>query len=95
MIAIKPENLTQNFKRVADCVTQGDKVLIARPVNENLVIITEREYNELDYARKQAALKKAKESHDALQEEALANGLNEMTAEEIDDIITEIRQRER
>ncbi|MCL2571088.1 MAG: DUF2281 domain-containing protein [Defluviitaleaceae bacterium] len=47
MRAIKTADLTQDFKRVADQVVQGETVLISRPRNENLVIITESDYNEL------------------------------------------------
>ena len=47
MVAMKTADLTQDFKRVADRIIQGETVVIARPRNENLVIITEREYNEL------------------------------------------------
>jgi len=47
MVAMKTADLTQDFKRVADRIVQGETVVISRPRNENLVIITEREYNEL------------------------------------------------
>ena len=51
MIAIKTADLTQNFKQIADQVIGGEKILVSRPRNENLVVITEREYNELDRLR--------------------------------------------
>jgi antitoxin YefM len=47
-------DLRNDFKRVSDLVTSGEKVLIARPRNENLVVLSEREYNELDKARRNA-----------------------------------------
>ena len=47
MIAMKTADLTQDFKRVADQIIRGETVVISRPRNENLVIITEKEYNEL------------------------------------------------
>ena len=55
MIAIKTADLTQNFKQIADQVIGGEKILVSRPKNENLVVITEREYNELDRLRSNAA----------------------------------------
>ena len=56
MIAIKTADLTQNFKEIADAIFhQGEKVLISRPRNENLVVITEKEYNELDKLRQKIA----------------------------------------
>ncbi|MDR3122108.1 MAG: type II toxin-antitoxin system Phd/YefM family antitoxin [Clostridiales bacterium] len=55
VIAIKTADLTQNFKQIADSIVyNGEKVLISRPRNENLVVITEKEYNEMDKARRNA-----------------------------------------
>ena len=51
MIALRTSDLRNDFKRVSDMVTSGEKVLIARPRNENLVVLSEREYNELEKAR--------------------------------------------
>ena len=51
MIAIKTADLTQNFRRIATIITGGEKVLISRPRNENLVVITEKEYNEFERLR--------------------------------------------
>ncbi|MCL2281221.1 MAG: type II toxin-antitoxin system Phd/YefM family antitoxin [Dehalococcoidia bacterium] len=48
MIAIKTADLTQNFKRIAEIVVGGEKVLISRPKNENLVILTEKEFNKIE-----------------------------------------------
>ena len=48
MIAIKTVDLTQDFKTFADKVIAGERVLVSRPRNENLVVITEKEYNELE-----------------------------------------------
>jgi len=44
--------MRNDFKRVSDYVQSGEKVLIARPRNENLVVISEKEYNELEKARR-------------------------------------------
>ena len=54
MIAIKTANITQNFKEIADLVVGGERILVSRPRNENLVVITEREYNELERLRQNA-----------------------------------------
>ena len=51
VIAIKTADLTQNFKQIADMVVNGEQVLISRPKNENLVVITQKEYNALDKMR--------------------------------------------
>ena len=54
MIAIKTADLTQNFREFADLVIGGENILISRPGNENLVVISEKEYNELDRMRQNA-----------------------------------------
>ena len=51
VIAIKTADLTQDFRRIAAMVTGGEKVLISRPRNENLVVISEKEYNEFERLR--------------------------------------------
>jgi antitoxin YefM len=51
MIALRTVDLRNDFKRVSELVSSGEKVLIARPHNENLVVISEKEYNELEKAR--------------------------------------------
>ena len=52
MIAIKTVDVRNDFKKVSELVKSGEKVLIARPHNENLVILSEKEYNKLDKARR-------------------------------------------
>ena len=54
MIAIKTADLTQNFREIAAMVTDGEKILVSRPRNENLVVITEKEFNELERIRQNA-----------------------------------------
>jgi antitoxin YefM len=53
MMVIKTADLTQNFKKIADSIyKEGERVLISRPHNENIVMITEREYASLEKARR-------------------------------------------
>ena len=51
MIALRTIDLRNDFKRVSELIKSGEKVLIARPRNENLVVMSEKEYNELDKIR--------------------------------------------
>jgi antitoxin YefM len=95
MIAIKTADLTQDFKRVADRVIQGETVLISRPRNENLVIITEKEYNEFEELRKRSRNIKIAEAFRALQEEAVSNGADKMTLDEINEEIAAYRREKR
>ena len=55
MIAIRTIDLRNNFKKVSDIIKSGEKVLISRPHNENLIVISEKEYNELEKLRRNIA----------------------------------------
>ncbi|MGP1589584.1 MAG: type II toxin-antitoxin system Phd/YefM family antitoxin [Oribacterium sp.] len=52
MIALKTTDIRNDFKKVSKLIFTGEKVLISRPRNENLVILSEKEYNELEKIRK-------------------------------------------
>ena len=54
MVALRTIDMRNDFRRVSELVKSGEKVLIARPHNENLVVISEREYNELEKMRRNA-----------------------------------------
>jgi len=54
VIAVKTTDVTQNFKHIAKIIMGGEKVLIARPKNENLVILTEKEYNKMEMSNQGA-----------------------------------------
>lgn len=47
MIATKPLDLRTNLKKYMDFAFRGEPVVIARPKNENVVMLSEQEYNEL------------------------------------------------
>jgi len=51
MIAVRTIDIRNDFKRVSRLVYAGEPVLVARPRNENLVVITEEEYNKLEKLR--------------------------------------------
>ena len=53
MVALRTMDLRNNFRMVSDMIRDGERVIITRPHNENLVLISEREYRELDKARRQ------------------------------------------
>ena len=48
MIALKTIDMRNDFKRVSEIIKNGEKVLIARPHNDNLVVLSEKEYNKLE-----------------------------------------------
>ena len=87
MIAVKTADLTQDFKKYADRIMQGEKILISRPHNENLVILTEQEYNELNSKMRKKALERAKNTIKEIREQSVLNGTDKMTMEEINEIL--------
>jgi PHD/YefM family antitoxin component YafN of YafNO toxin-antitoxin module len=97
MIAIKTVDITQDFKRVAEKVLSGETVLISRPRNENLVVISEREYNKLanDTSLLQQSRISAMDSIRAIQQSVINSGADEMTMDDICEAIKEINQEKR
>ncbi|MCL2433994.1 MAG: hypothetical protein FWD16_05695, partial [Clostridia bacterium] len=54
------------FKKVSDIVKSGEKILVVRPHNENIVIISEKEYHELIKAARQNAVPAAQNGRQAI-----------------------------
>jgi antitoxin YefM len=52
MVAMRAIDLRNDFKRVSNLVNEGNRVLIARPHNQNIVVISEKDYNELEKAQR-------------------------------------------
>lgn len=55
MIATKPLDLRSNLKKYMDFAYRGEPVVIARPQNENVVMVSEKDYNDLVKSKKNAA----------------------------------------
>lgn len=47
MLAVKSMDVRENFKEWCNKVTGGETLVVSRPKNENVVIISEKEYNEM------------------------------------------------
>jgi antitoxin YefM len=55
MLTIKANDLITEFKRVCDAIWRdGEAFIIPRPQNENVVILSEHEYQELLKAKRNA-----------------------------------------
>lgn len=54
MLAVKSVNVRDNFKEWCDKISMGETVVISRPRNENIYMINETEYNELQKAKRNA-----------------------------------------
>ena len=47
MLAVKSMDVRENFKALCDKVFHGETLIISRPKNENIVMVSEKEYNEM------------------------------------------------
>lgn len=54
MLAVKSMDVRDNFKNLCDKVFKGETLIISRPKNENIVMISESEYNEMMKAKRNA-----------------------------------------
>ena len=54
MIATKPIDLRANLKSYLDDAFNGEPVIVSRKNNRNVVIVSEREYNDLIKAKRNA-----------------------------------------
>ena len=54
MLAVKSMDVRENFKALCDKVFSGETLIISRPKNENIVMMSESEYNEIMKAKKNA-----------------------------------------
>ena len=52
MLAVKSMDGRENFKSLCDKVFKGETVIISRPKNENIVLMSESEYNEIIKAKR-------------------------------------------
>lgn len=54
MVAVKGTTVKNDFKNICDRVFRGETLIISRPKDENIVMLSEREYTELERLRKNA-----------------------------------------
>ncbi|SDG27538.1 type II toxin-antitoxin system Phd/YefM family antitoxin [Marvinbryantia formatexigens] len=52
MLVVKCVDVRDNFENLCDKVFNGETLVISRPKNENVVMLSEREYNEMIKARR-------------------------------------------
>lgn len=87
MIATKQMDLRANLKKYFDIAFSGEPVIVSRKQNKNVVVISEREYNELQRAKRNAEyLKRLNESMAQANEgQTITLSLDELKAMETDD----------
>lgn len=54
MVAVKGTTVKNNFKNICDRVFNGEVFIISRPKDENVVMVSEREYTELERIKNNA-----------------------------------------
>ena len=54
MLAVRSMDVRDNFKALCDKVFNGETLIISRPKNENIVMLSENEHNELMKAKRNA-----------------------------------------
>ena len=54
MLAVKSMDLRDNFKSLCEKVFAGETLIVSRPKNENIVMLSEHEYNEMLKAKRNA-----------------------------------------
>ncbi len=54
MVAVKGTTVKKDFKNICDRVFNGEVFIISRPKDENVVMVSEREYTELERIKKNA-----------------------------------------
>lgn len=52
MIAIKPTRICSNFKRLCDRAVKGETIIVPRPNNKNVVIVSHKKYIAMEKAAK-------------------------------------------
>ena len=87
MLAVKSMDLRENFKALCDKVFGGETLIVSRPKNENVVMMSEKEYNEIMKAARNAEyLAKLDRSQEQLQRgETISLSMDELRAMEKED----------
>ena len=87
MLAVKSMDVRENFKEWCNKVIGGETLIVSRPKNENVVIVSEKEYNEMVKAKRNAEyLAKLDKSFQQLEEgQTISFSMEELRAMESDD----------
>ena len=54
LLTVKSMDVRENFKSLCDKVFRGETLIVSRPKNENIVMMSESEYNEIMKAKRNA-----------------------------------------
>ena len=81
MLAVKSMDVRDNFKAVCDKVFNGETLIVSRPKNENIVMMSEAEYNDMMKTKRNAEYLAML---DKSMDEAVAGGFIMKTITELD-----------
>ena len=87
MLAVKSMDVRDNFKSLCDKVFHGETLIISRPKNENVVMLSEKEYNKIMKEKRNADyLAMLDKSFDQLQQgKTISFSIEELQNMESDD----------
>ena len=87
MITTKPLDLRSNLKKYMDSAFRGELVIISRPKNENVVMVSEKDYSDLIRAKQNAEyLERIDRSREQLEKkQTISFSMDELRAMESDD----------
>lgn len=87
MLAVKSVNVQDNFKEWCDKINMGETVVISRPRNENIYMISETEYKALQKAKRNveylSKIDKSVENHE--KGDTISFSMEELKAMESED----------
>lgn len=87
MIAVKQMDVRANIKKYFDLAFSGEPIIISRKESKNVVVISEKEYNNLQKAKRNAEyLAKLEVSREQLeQDKTISFSMDELKAMESDE----------
>lgn len=87
MIATKQMDIRANIKKYFDMAFNGEPIIVSRKENKNVVILSEKEYNDLQKAKRNSEyLAMIDESMEQLrQDKCISISMEELEAMEADD----------
>ena len=81
MLAVKSMDVRENFKEWCSKVINGEILVVSRPKNENVVILSEKEYNDMAKAKRNAEyLSMLDKSYKQLEEGKILRGTEQCKA---------------
>lgn len=85
MLAVKSMDVRENFKSFCDKVFDGETLIVSRPKNQNIVMMSEAQYNEMMKVKMNIETMEALAEYSEMQDKAKYKRY-----ESFDDVIDEV-----